>query len=83
MPQHFSKTITYDGITALAVIIPEVRPDGVYYEVNVKGFPRFYMTWTALDRYDVVPQQGLNLPYNFVLSLSDAIEEKEKKRHYT
>jgi hypothetical protein len=79
MPRNFTKRIFYDGKSAFAAIIPEVRQDGVYYEVNIKGFPRFYMTWSALGRYDLVPSAGVQLPYNAILAVSDAIEEVEKK----
>ena len=78
MPQHYSKQIRFDGQTLFAAIINEVRKDGTYYEVNIKGYPRFYMKWSALGRYDVVPQEGLALPYNLVLAVSDAIEEQKK-----
>jgi len=77
MPQNFSKWITFDNQTVLAVIIPQMRKNGMYYEVNIKGFPRFYMTWSAIDRFDIVPQEGLKLPYNLILAVSDAIEKQK------
>jgi len=77
MPQNFSKRITFDNQTVLAVIIPQMRKNGMYYEVNIKGFPRFYMTWSAIDRFDIVPQEGLKLPYNLILAVSDAIEKQK------
>lgn len=77
MPQNFSTRITYDNQTVLAVVIPQMRKNGMYYEVNIKGFPRFYMTWSPMDRYDIVPQEGLKLPYNLVLAVSDAIEKQK------
>jgi len=80
MSQNFTKQVSFDGKTLVVAIIPEVRKDGVYYEVNVKGYPRFYMTWSPLGRYDVVAGEGLNLPYNMVLALSDIIEEKVKRK---
>lgn len=79
MTRNFTTQIRYDGKTVFAAIISEVRNDGRYYEVNIKGFPRFYMRWSELERYDVVTE-GLNLPYNLVLAVSDALEEKEKKK---
>lgn len=79
MPRNFSKQITFDGITTVAVIIPEVRQNGVYYEVNIKNYPRFFMTWSALGRYDVTTPD-VQLPYNLVLAVSDAIEEVERKK---
>lgn len=56
--------------------MPELRKDGMYYEVNIKGYPRFFMAWSALGRYDVVNADGLKLPYQLVLAVSDAMEKK-------
>lgn len=81
MAQNFTKRVNFDGKTMLAVILPQFRKDGMYYEVNVKGYPRFYMTRTELGRYDVVAEIGLKLPYDLVLAVSDAIEEQEKKNN--
>ncbi|OJW82165.1 MAG: hypothetical protein BGO69_16355 [Bacteroidetes bacterium 46-16] len=78
MKKNFSVQLNYDGKKVLAVILSEVRNNGRYYEVNIKGYPRFFMTWSALGRYDIVPQEGLQLPYNLVLALSDALEETHK-----
>jgi hypothetical protein len=76
MPQNFSTRITFDGKTVLAIVVPQHRKDGMYYEVNIKNYPRFYMHWSPLDRYDILPQEGLNIPYNLILAVSDAIEKK-------
>jgi hypothetical protein len=78
MSQNFTRNISFDGKTALAVIVPALRRDGMHYEVNVKGYPRFFMTWTEMDRYDVV-QPAPKLPYNLVLAVSDAIEAEERR----
>ena len=75
MANSFSKRIRYDGKDVVAVFVPELRKDGMYYEVNIRGFQRFFMSWSPLGRYDVILQKGLNLPYNLVLELSDAIEK--------
>lgn len=61
----------------LAVIIPQLRKDGMYYEVNIKGYPRFYMAWSPLGRYDIVNEEDSNLPYQLVLAVSDVIEKKK------
>lgn len=55
-----------------------MRKDGLYYEVNIKGFPRFYMNWSPLGRYDVTEEVDL-LPYDLILALSDTLE-REKRR---
>lgn len=78
MKKNFSIRLNFDGKNVLAVIVSQVRQDGRYYEVNITGFPRFFMKWSVLGRYDVVEQEGLKLPYNLVLALSDALESGEK-----
>lgn len=80
MRSNFSKRITFDSKTLLATFVPQFRKDGIYYEVNVKSYPRFYMAWSSLDRYDVVSDEELNLPYGLVLAASDAIEEEVKRQ---
>lgn len=79
MRRNFTTRVSYDGRNVQAVILPEHRKDGMYYEVNIPGVDRFFMHWSALDRYDIVPQLGLKLPDSLVLAVSDAIEEQVKK----
>jgi hypothetical protein len=74
MATNFSTHIILDGKQLLAVIVPQLRKNGMHYEVNIKGYPRFFMLWSSLDRYDVAKQEGLKLPYALVLAVSDAIE---------
>ncbi|XZF12904.1 hypothetical protein ACTHGU_14045 [Chitinophagaceae bacterium MMS25-I14] len=78
MPGNFTETIHYDGRKVSAVFLPSQRSDGMYYEINIQGFPRFYMTWSPADRYDIVPDEGIRVPYNLILALSDAIEKKAR-----
>ncbi len=80
MRQNFTQRIAVNGQNLLAVILPEHRKDGMYFEVNVEGYPRFYMTWSPIERYDIVPETGVNIPYDLLLAVSDIIEEKEGKR---
>jgi hypothetical protein len=80
MANNFSRQIMVDGKALLAVIVPELRKDGMYYEVNIQGYPRFFMSWSPLGRYDAQGQDDLKLPYELVLAVSDVIEEKKKKR---
>ena len=61
----------------LAVVIPQLRKDGMYYEINIKGYPRFYMAWSALGRYDIVGEDK-TLPYQLVLAVSDLIEKHRR-----
>ena len=61
------------------MIIPQLRQDGMYYEVNIKGYPRFYMAWSPLGRYDVVNEEDAALPYQLILAVSDVIEEVRPK----
>jgi hypothetical protein len=71
----FSKQIVFDKKTMLAVVIPQLRKDGMYYEVNIKGYPRFYMAWSPLGRFDVTGEESSLLPYRLVLAVSDMIEK--------
>mgnify|MGYP001270335722 FL=1 len=74
MAGNFTQRITYNGTSVLAVIVPQLRKDGMYYEVNIAGFPRFYMTWSALERYDVIGDETQSIPYELQLAVSDVIE---------
>lgn len=76
MRQNFKTRISYDGRSTQAIIVPEHRKDGMYYEINIPDVERFYMSWSAMDRFDVVPQKGLSLPDSLILAVSDAIEER-------
>lgn len=80
MPNSFSKQIIFDKKQHLAVIIPELRKDGMYYEVNIKGFPRFYMAWSQIGRYDAPDATELKLPYDLVLAVSDILPQTDPKR---
>jgi len=73
--QNFTATINYDRKTVNAVILPALRQDGMHYEVNIPGVPRFYMKWSVLDRYDIINGAGLNIPDSLLLAVSDAIEK--------
>jgi hypothetical protein len=76
MPDSFSKQLTYEKKALLAVIIPQLRKNGMHYEVNIKGYPRFYMVWSALGRYDVAGDDAPAIPYPLILEVSDAIEKR-------
>lgn len=79
MARNFSKTVSYDKQTLLAVFVPRMRKDGLYYEVNIAGMPRFHVSWSALERYEVC-ETDITIPYNLVLAVSDVLEEERKKR---
>lgn len=75
MAVSFSAQIVHNKVPMLAVIVPQLRKNGMHYEVNIKGFPRFFMVWSALGRYDVAAATDAPaLPYELVLAVSDAIE---------
>ena len=76
--QNFSATVHYDGKTVHAVIIPALRKDGMHYEVNIPDTPRFFIKWSALDRYDIINGAGLAVPDSLVLAVSDVIERYGK-----
>lgn len=80
MPESFSRHINYEKKSLLAVILPQARKDGMYYEVNIKGYPRFYMNWSPLGRYDIAGEETPEIPYQLLLEVSDAIEKTVKKR---
>ena len=79
MSNNFSKQIVFNKKTLLATIVPQLRRDGMYYEVNIKGYPRFFMKWSALGRYDIADEDK-NIPYELLLSVSDAIERQVSKK---
>ncbi|MEI8280117.1 MAG: hypothetical protein WCG87_10165 [Bacteroidota bacterium] len=76
MARNFTKRIPFEGKTVFASFIPEMRKNGLYFEVNVTNIPRFYMTWSPLGRFDIVPQEGLSVPYDLILALSDVLEKQ-------
>lgn len=78
MAGNFTQRVAYNGTSVLAVIVPQLRKDGMYYEVNIAGFPRFYMTWSALERYDVTGDETQSIPYELQLAVSDVIEARNK-----
>ena len=79
MATSFSTPVVFDKKTVLAVIVPRLRPNGMYYEVNISGYPRFLMAWSALGRYDYADDDDLGLPYQLALAVSDAIERHVKR----
>lgn len=80
MSKSFTTQIVYNGRPLTAVILTKLRQDGMHYEVNIPGFPRFSMKWSAADRYDIVSEPETEVPYGLILSVSDAIEAGNKKR---
>jgi len=74
--ESFKKQVIFHKKPVLAVIVPQLRKDGMHYEINIRGYPRFYMAWSPLGRYDVVSEEGIKLPYELVLAVSDAIEKR-------
>ena len=76
----FSEQVVVDKKTLLAVIVPQLRKDGMYYEVNIKGYRRFYMAWSQLGRYDITTTEDSDLPYQMVLAVSDAIEKRVPRK---
>ena len=79
MANSFSRQIVYNKQRLLAVIVPQLRKDGMHYEVNIKGHPRFLMAWSALGRYDVIEGEP-TVPYEVVLAVSDIIEQQTGKK---
>ena len=64
----------------LAVIVPQLRKDGMHYEVNVKGFPRFTMTWSPLGRFDTTGTEAERIPYELTLAVADILEKNKARK---
>jgi uncharacterized protein YueI len=79
MSRNFTTQIVYNGQTLTAVILAKLQRDGMHYEVNIPGYPRFSVKWSAADRYDIVSEPETEVPYGIVLAVSDAIEAATKK----
>jgi hypothetical protein len=58
----------------LAVIVPSMRGNGMHYEVNIPGFPRFWVRWGVTYKYELVRPDDAKLSDALVLAVSDAIE---------
>lgn len=71
---NFTTPISFDGRTLLATLVPSMRGNGMHYEVNIPGYPRFWVRWGVTDRYEVVKPTDVKLPDALVLAVSDAIE---------
>lgn len=80
MAHNFTTSIPFDGRYLLAVMVPTMRGNGMHYEINVPGFPRFWVRWGAMERYEVVRPLDAKLPDALVLAVSDAIEAAEDRR---
>ena len=79
MAQNFTTRIPFEGKSHLAVIVPTLRRNGMHYEVNIAGFPRFWVRWGAMERYEVVRPADAKLPDMLVLAVSDAIEAQGER----
>ena len=79
MAQNFTTPVSVDGRTHLAVIVPSMRGNGMHYEVNIPGFPRFWVRWGATDKYELVRPTDAKLPDALILAVSDAIEAAERR----
>lgn len=79
MARNFSTAIAYGGKTHLAVLIPTLRRNGMHYEVNIEGFPRFWVRWGALERYEVTRPVDAAIPDELVIAVSDAIERERDR----
>lgn len=79
MATNFTANIPFEGRLLQAVILPSLRRNGMHYEVNIPGFPRFWLRWGAMDRFEISRPAGVQVPDALVLAVSDAIE-KQKER---
>lgn len=76
MQHNFSTKIAFEGKSLLAVILPTMRSNGMHYEVNIGGFPRFWLRWGSADRFDLVRADHIEIPEGLVLAVGDAIEHR-------
>jgi hypothetical protein len=74
--QNFTAQIHFEGKPLHVAVLPKMRPDGMHYEVNVPGFPRFFMRWGVADRFEAVGSAAREIPDSLMLAVSDAIEER-------
>lgn len=79
MANSFSAQIVYNGQPLLVIIVPALKRDGMHYEVNIKGLPRFMMSWSQLGRYDITNPE-IKIPYEITLLVSDVIEKNISKK---
>jgi len=76
----FSRQVIFNKTPLLATVVPQLRQNGMYYEVNIKGYPRFFMSWSALGRYDIAEGSETVIPYELLLEVSDIIEKQTSRR---
>lgn len=76
MAQNFSTKISFEGKSLLAVVLPALRTNGMHFEVNIAGFPRFWLRWGVADRYELVEPTDARIPEELVLAVGDEIEGK-------
>lgn len=79
MARNFSTTIHYNRQKISTIFIPIMQPNGLHYEVNISGFPRFTVAWSMLGRFDVVPNadgEMPDIPYELILVVSDLLEKR-------
>ncbi|MBS1615763.1 MAG: hypothetical protein JST06_06545 [Bacteroidetes bacterium] len=74
MPQNFTTSIRFEGRRHLAVVVPMTRSNGLHFEVNIPGFPRFWLRWGTSDKYELVKPGDAKIPDGLLLAVSDAIE---------
>jgi len=80
MARNFSTVIHFEQRKLSAVFVPVMKPDGLHYEVNVQGFPRFFVAWSALGRYDIIQDEETTpfIPYELILIVSDLLEKRTR-----
>ena len=77
--QNFTALIHFEGKAMHAAVLPKMRPDGMHYEVNIPGYPRFFMRWGVTDRFEPVGPAAREIPDGLMLAVSDAIEERGRR----
>ncbi len=69
-------SVRYQGNWLAVHVLPQARHNGLHYEVNIKGFPRFYLKWVASGRFDLCDPKQPSIPDELILLVSDEIEKE-------
>lgn len=74
--QNFTASVSYDGRSLLAVVVPSMRGNGMHYEINIAGIPRFWLRWGPSDKYELVRPKDAAIPDGLILAVSDLLESR-------
>jgi len=70
------KQIRYQGQILAVKILRRQKQNGRHFEVNITGYPRFYLRWSAANRFDLTESNN-GLPEELILLVSDLMETEK------